>query len=71
LFEPAVGLLRRGLVRLSPAAARMLASPGADLSAVENTVVVRVHLVESCGSASPRPVLGTVHVLLSRDAASG
>jgi len=49
----------------------MLASPGADLGAVENTVVVRVHLVESCGSASSRPVLGTVHVLLSRDAASG
>src|ERR1700745_3740200 len=66
--KPAVGLLLGGLVRLYPGAARMLASPGAHLGAVENAVVVGVRLVKSRPGAPAGPFLGALHGLLAGDA---
>jgi hypothetical protein len=55
---------------LYPGAARMLASPGAHLGAVENAVVVGVHLVKSRPGPPAGPFLGALHVLLAGDAAA-
>jgi len=46
----------------------MLAAPGAHLGAVQNTVVVGVHLVETSASPLSRPLLDALQVLLPSDA---
>lgn len=61
------GLLLGGL---GSGAARVLAAPGPDLAAVENAVVVCVHLVEPRRRALSRPLLGALDELVSRDAAA-
>jgi len=60
--------LRRGLVRSRSSTARMLASPGADLDGLEDTVVVEIHRVELRRRPPPGALLGALDVLLSGEA---
>ena len=46
--------------------ARVLAAPGAPLRAIENAVVIAVHLIEPGGCALRRTLLRTLEVLLAR-----
>ncbi len=50
--------------------ARMLAAPGADLGAVEDAVVIGIHLVEAGPGPFRCPILGTLDELIPRDAAA-
>ena len=48
----------------------MLAAPSADLGAIENAVVIGVHLVEARRGALRGPILGTVDELIAGDSAA-
>src|SRR5271168_3420515 len=65
--EPAAGLLRRGLGRLRAGMARVLRAPGADLGAVEDAVVIGVHLVEAGSGPLRCPILCAFGELIPRD----
>src|SRR5438270_2777313 len=67
--RPTSGLLRCGLGLLRAGAARMLRAPGAELGAVEDAVVIGVHLVEARPGPFRRPILGALDELIPRDAA--
>jgi hypothetical protein len=59
------------LGELSRGTAGVLTAPGADLVAAKNAIVVRVHLVETCGGALSGAILGALDEPVARDAASG
>src|SRR5437764_13244294 len=67
---PTSGLFRCGLGLLRAGAARMLRAPGAELGAVEDAVVIGVHLVEARPGPFRRPILGALDELIPRDAAA-
>lgn len=50
-------------------AARVLAAPGADLGAIEDAVVVGVHLVEAGSGPLLGAILGALDILIPGDAA--
>src|SRR5438270_179887 len=66
---PTSGLLRRRLGLLRGGAARMLGAPGADLGAVEDAVVIGIHLVEARPGPFRCPILGALNELIPREAA--
>src|SRR5215467_13596380 len=69
LAAPAEGLLWRGQVRPRCGTARMRASPSADLSRLDDAIVVGIHRVELCSCAPRRAVLGALDELLPGEAA--
>jgi hypothetical protein len=69
--EAAPGLLRCRLGGLCRAAAWMLAAPNTDLSAVENAIVVGVHLIEPGRGSLTCPLFGAFDELVSGDPTGG
>ncbi len=65
----AAGLLRHGPGLLRGGMAWVLSAPSTDLGAVEDAVVIGVHLVEAGPGPLRCPILGALDVLIPRDAA--
>ena len=66
---PTSGLLWRGLGLLRPGMPRVLGAPGAEFGAVEDAVVIGIHLVEAGPGPLRSPILGVLNELVPRDAA--
>jgi len=65
--ESAAGLLRGRLRCRCSGATGVFAAPRASLGAIENTVVVGVHLIKPGSCPLCGPLLGTLDVLLAGD----